>query len=72
MACMFLFLVNRGISLSVTYRLDDSLLSNGYWGICPREWSDRSVKPTTHLHPARRLTRGATLAFPHTSSWRGA
>jgi len=36
MACIFLFLVNRGISLSVTYRLDDNLLSNGHWGTFPR------------------------------------
>jgi len=27
-----------------------SLLSNAYWGLLPREWSDWVMKLTTHLH----------------------
>jgi hypothetical protein len=48
-----------------------SLLSNGYWGLFPRGWSDRGVKLTTHLElvPMSRKC-GSKHQLPHTPSWR--
>jgi len=49
-----------------------SLLHNGYRGLLRRDYSDRNVKLTTHLHLVPRLKmRGDIPPLPHTSSCRG-
>jgi hypothetical protein len=50
-----------------------NLLSNGYMGLFPREYSSRGVKLTTHLQLVPRSRKcGSIHPFSHTPSWRSA